>query len=40
MNNINLKELQNSLTPSRVIQLVTELGSDEYIEKEDYIILF
>lgn len=38
MSNINLKELQNSLTPSRVIQLVTELGSDEYIEKEDYII--
>ena len=38
MKNINLKELQNSLTPSRIIQLVTELGSDEYIEKEEYII--
>lgn len=38
MSNINLTDLQNSLPPSKIIQLVTALGSDEYVEKEDYII--
>lgn len=34
---IDLKEIENNLTPERVIELVTQLGSDEYIEKEEYI---
>lgn len=34
---INLKELQMELTPDRVIELVSELGSDAYVEKSDYI---
>ena len=38
MMDINLKELNDSLTPEKIIQLVTELGSDEYIDKGDYII--
>lgn len=38
MSNINLTDLQNSLPSSKIIQLVTALGSDEYVEKEDYII--
>ena len=38
MSNINLTDLQNSLPPNKIIQLVTALGSDEYVEKEDYII--
>ena len=38
MSNINFTDLQNSLPPSKIIQLVTALGSDEYVEKEDYII--
>lgn len=35
---INLKELENSLTEERVIELVTELGSDEYRETDSAII--
>lgn len=38
MNNITLKELKESLTTERIIQLVTELGSDEYVDRENYII--
>ena len=38
MMDITLKELNDSLTPEKIIQLVTELGSDEYIDKGDYII--
>jgi len=34
---IDLKELEQSLTPERVIELVTNLGSDSYIEHDDYI---
>lgn len=34
---INLKDIEDSLTSERVIELVTQLGSDEYIEREDYI---
>lgn len=34
---IDLRQLENSLTSERVIQLVTELGSDEYVEREKYI---
>ena len=34
---INLRDLEQSLTPERVIELVTGLGSDTYVEKEDYI---
>ena len=34
---IDLKQLQNSLAPARVIQLVSELGSDTYTEKTDHI---
>lgn len=35
---IDLKEVVNNLSPQRVIELVTNLGSDQYIEKDDYII--
>lgn len=35
---IDLKELERSLSPQHIIQLVTELGSDEYVEKENEII--
>lgn len=38
MMDMTLKELNDSLTPEKIIQLVTELGSDEYIDKGDYII--
>lgn len=38
MSEITLKELVNSLTPERIIELVTELGSDEYIDKGSYIV--
>ena len=38
MINMNLKELNDSLTSERIIQLVTELGIDEYIEKVDSIV--
>ena len=38
MSEMTLKELNNSLTPERIIELVTQLGSDEYIEKDNYII--
>lgn len=34
---IDLKEIERHLTPERVIELVTQLGSDQYIEKPDYI---
>ena len=34
---IDLREVENRLTPERVIELVTQLGSDQYVEKEDYI---
>lgn len=34
---IDLKKIQENLTPARVIELVTNLGSDTYIEKEEYI---
>lgn len=34
---IDLREIENNLTPERVIELVTKLGSDEYVEKEEYI---
>lgn len=33
----SLKDIANNLTPERVIELVTELGSDTYIERNDYI---
>ena len=39
MSNINLTDLQNSLPPSKIIQLVTALGSDEYVEKEHLVAL-
>lgn len=35
---IDLKELENSLTDERIIELVTELGSDEYRETDSAII--
>lgn len=38
MNNIDLKELANQISPEKIIELVTELGSDEYIDKDNYII--
>lgn len=38
MKNINLKELNNSLTTNKIIELVTELGCKDYIDKENYII--
>ena len=38
MNEITLQELNDSLTPERVIQLVLSLGADRYEEKSDYIV--
>jgi hypothetical protein len=38
MSEITLQELNDSLTPERVIQLVLALGADRYEEKSDYII--
>ena len=35
---INLRDIEDNLTPERVIELVSNLGSDTYIEKEDCII--
>lgn len=35
---LDLNKIKDSLTPEEVINLVTELGSDTYIEKEDCII--
>lgn len=38
MSNIDFNQIIENLSDERVIQLVTELGSDEYIEKSDCII--
>ena len=38
MSEITLQELNESLTPERVIQLVLSLGADRYEEKSDYIV--
>lgn len=38
MSNITLQELNDSLTPERIIQLVLNLGADRYEEKNDCII--
>lgn len=38
MNKIDFNKIIEDLSDDRVIQLVTELGSDEYINKPDYII--
>ena len=35
---IDLKQLQNSLSDEYIIELVTELGSDEYKDTSDAII--
>ena len=35
---IDIKQVIDNLSPQRVIELVMNLGSDEYIEKDDYII--
>lgn len=34
---IDLRQIENSLTPERIIELVTNLGSDSYEEHDDYI---
>ena len=33
----SIKEIEMSLEPEQIIELVSELGSDRYIEKADYI---
>lgn len=38
MKNIDFNQIIENLSNERIIQLVTNLGSDEYIEKPDYII--
>lgn len=38
MSELTLKELVDSLTTERVIELVTEFGSDEYVDKGSYIV--
>ena len=38
MSELTLKELADSLTTERVIELVTDLGSDEYVDKGSYIV--
>lgn len=38
MNKIDFNQVIEELSDDRVIQLVTELGSDEYIDKSDYIV--
>lgn len=38
MSEMSLKELADSLSPERIIELVTQLGADRYVEKESYII--
>lgn len=35
---VTLRELENSLTPERIIELVAELGGKDYIDKPDCII--
>ena len=35
---IDLKKVEQELTPERIIELVTGLGADRYEEKNDYII--
>ena len=36
---IDLKEVANNLSDEKIIKLVTDLGADRYIDKEDCIII-